>query len=386
MNPIIVLSTCILYTYGASIDADVFADLLIKKGFNQDSRIQAANGKTSPAAAAALAYMKDVFSDDLCGIPAQVYVENILNGKSKEVAAAAASKFYINAYNKGVRLVPGSACETADLAWREAFVAGKDPILESAKVFITNWPGLSDGNPCAVAGFNYLDTILTGKTNLEAGRSALIGYVNAFKDMAGRGLPLKDEACKEATKAFIAAIPDSNNLDPERAIAFNSFMNKIFEDDAPAYDPVCLRALEGYLDSYIAGDDLQTRNIKAALAFFEEFNKGSDIPADSPCAAATLSYAQTVKNNPSQPSAAGMIAYITEAIKTGRRKVDPACAAATSAYLEAFIEKKDEALASEAAGVAYLEALDKFPETDETSACAMATKAYIAEFDEKLRR
>jgi len=387
MNPkLIVLSSCVIYTYGASLDADVYADFIINKGFNQDLRIKASNDKTSPAAAAALAYMKNVFNDDLCGIPAQVYVENILNGQSKEKASAAASKFYIEAYNRGVRLVPGSACETADNAWREAFVAGKDPIYESAKVFIDNLPGIAEGNPCAIAGYGYLETIMTGKSNLEAGRAALIGYVNAFKDMARRGQPLKDEACKEATKAFVAAIPDQYNPDPERSIAFDSFMKKIFEDDAPAYDPVCLRALEGYLDSYIAGDDIQTRNIMAAKAFFEEFNKGSDIPADSPCAAATLSYAAEIKNNPSQPSAAGMIAYITEAIKNGQRKVDPACAAATSAYLDAYITKKDEASASEAAGIAYLEALDKFPETDETSACAKATKAYIAEFDIKLRR
>merc|ERR1711872_751736 len=104
MNPkLILLSSCVLYTYGASIDPNVYADFIIKKGFNQDLRIKASNDKTSPAAAAALAYIKNVFNDDLCGIPAQVYVENILNGQSKEKASAAASKFYIEAYNRGVK-------------------------------------------------------------------------------------------------------------------------------------------------------------------------------------------------------------------------------------------------------------------------------------------
>merc|ERR1712025_1450954 len=86
------------------------------------------------------------------------------------------------------------------------------------------------------------------------------------------------------------------------------------------------------MGSYLSGDDLLTSNLKAARAFFEEFNKGSNIPADSPCVAATLSYASQIRNKPSPPSHAAMIAYITEAIKSGERRIDPACAAATSAY------------------------------------------------------
>ena len=76
-----------------------------------------------------------------------------------------------------------------------------------------------------------------------------------------------------------------------------------------------------------------------------------------------------------------MIAYITKAIKNGKRKIDPVCAAATNAYWDAYIEKKDEALANEAAAVAYLETLDKNPDFDQTSACAKAAQAYTAEFD-----
>ena len=382
----IVLSSCVLYTFGASIDADLFADYLLKKGFNKDRRITAPTDRTSPSAASALAYMKEVFNDELCGIPTQVYLENILQGKSKEVANAEATRYYINAYNKGARLVPGSACEAADIAWREAFVAGKDPTYESARAFIDNWPGLKDGNPCAVSGYDYVNAIIEGKSHLEANRMAMIGYMNAVKDLAKNGKPLKDEACMKATKAFMKAIPNNNKPDVPNAIATDAFFDKIFSGDAPAFDPVCLRSLEGYIDSYIAGDDLLTRNLKAARAFFDEFNKGSDIPADSACAAATLSYAEEIQKKPSAPNAAGMIAYIKEAIKNGKRVVDPACAAATTAYWDAYIADKDEAKANEAAGVAYLEALDKFPRIDETSACAKSTQAYIDEFDIKLRK
>jgi len=256
----------------------------------------------------------------------------------------------------------------------------------SAKAFIENWPGLEDGNPCAVSGYDYVSAIINGKSHLEANRIAMVSFADAFKALARKGEGLKDEACKEATKSFINAIPDNQKPDQPNAIAFTSFMNKIFSDDAPAFDPVCLKSLEGYIDSYIAGDDLLTRNLKAARAFFDEFNKGSPIPADSACAAATLAYADQIKQKPSNPNAAGMIAYISEAIKNGPRKVDPACAAATTAYWDAYIAKKDEALANEAAGIAYLDALEKFPDTDNTSACAKSTQAYIDAFDIELKR
>merc|ERR1711872_838825 len=82
------------------------------------------------------------------------------------------------------------------------------------------------------------------------------------------------------------------------AAAFYAFMDKIFDDDAPAFDPVCLSSLEEFIESYNAGDDLLTANLKSARAFFKEFSKGSSVPADSPCAAATLAYTREVSRNP----------------------------------------------------------------------------------------
>merc|ERR1712228_507429 len=207
----------------------------------------------------------------------------------------------------GARLGPGSACQAADIAWREAYVAGRDPTYESAVAFMKNWPGVKNGNPCAVSG---------------------VDYVNAIKDLARQGKTLKDPACLEATKSFMAAIP--NKPDPANAAAFTAFMDKIFEGGAAPFDPVCLASLEGFIDSRHAGDDLLTANLKSARAFFKAFNSGSSIPADSPCAAATLAYAKEIQKKPSLPNAAAMIAYITEAITKGKRKIDPVCAAATS--------------------------------------------------------
>ena len=41
------------------------------------------------------------------------------------------------------------------------------------------------------------------------------------------------------------------------------------------------------------------------------------------------------------------------------RRPDPVCAAAAEAYFDAYIKRKSEGEANEAAAVAYIEALDK---------------------------
>merc|ERR1712131_263827 len=194
---------------------------------------------------------------------------------------------------------------------------------------------------------------------LEANKLAMTGFANAFKTLAKRGKPLKDAACRDATIAFFEAIPEKT--DPSNAAAFYAFMDKIFEDGAPAFDPVCLSSLDGFIKSYNAGDDLLTANLKSAQAFFREFAKGSSISPDSPCAAA-------------------MFAYITEAVTRQGREFDPVCAAATDAYFDAYIQDKSEASANEAAAVAYLATLEKSPDFDVNSACGKAAAAYIAEF------
>ena len=345
-------------------------------------RITAEVDRSSPAAAAALAYMKEVSGKDgLCGIPTEVFIETILAGKSREVATAEATRVYLEAYNRGERLPVGGPCEKADIAWRQAVVDDKDPVLESALAFINAWPGTVDGNPCAVSGVDYVKAILSGKSHLEANQKATASFAKSFKELAQAGKPLKDKACLAATFAFWEAIPDSQKPDPANAKAFVAFADKIFNENAKPFDPVCLASLDAFFESYQDGDDLLTANLKSARAFFKEFQKGkSRVPADSACAAATLAYAEEIQNSPSGPNAAGMIAYIAEAIRSGERKLDPVCGEATLAYWDAYIDSKNEAAANEAAAVGYLEALEDNPDFDQTSACAKAAEAYIAEF------
>ena len=72
-------------------------------------------------------------------------------------------KSIIEAYNRGERLAAGGACEKADRAFRQAVVDGEDPVLESTLAYINNWPGVTEGNPCALSGLQYVKAIVSGK-------------------------------------------------------------------------------------------------------------------------------------------------------------------------------------------------------------------------------
>merc|ERR1712106_807996 len=360
------------------VNADKYADQLLSSPLTSDSRVTAANDLTSPTAAAALAYLKSVSTQDLCGLPAETYLETIFSGKSKEEANAAAAKIYINAYNDGETNPSEGACGAAEAAYRAAFRKGEDPILGATLAFVNNWPGAKDGNPCAASGIEYMKAIIAGESHLEAGRVAATGFANAFKELAEKGKPLNDPACLDATRAFFKAVPEKP--DPAVSAAFYAYTDKIFEDNAPAFDPVCLSALEGYIESYSSGDDVETANLKAAQSFFKAFTKGSPVPADSACAAATLAYAKESQIDSSSSNAAALIAYVTDAITGGDSQFDPVCAAATEAYFDSYVTNKSESDANDAAAVAYIEALGKNPDFDENSSCGKAAAAYIAQY------
>merc|ERR1711970_294912 len=363
------------------IDVARFVDKAQKDNYPTDNRVKVSVSSKSPSTAAALAYVSSVVKEGLCGEAAEAYVKSILNGGSKEAAVAEATRAYITAFNSGERYEKGGACEASAKAWNNARISGtQDHVLEATLAFIKKWPGVEDGNPCAIAGTDYVKEILAGKTHTEATSAAMRGFIKAFKQRANKGETLKDESCHKASRAFFDAVPTKS--DPVVGAGFAAFSDKLFAGNGVVYDPVCLDAMETFINSHSAGEDLLTSNLKAARSFFKAFVANPQtVPADSPCASATLSFAQTISKEPSSAASAAMLTYINEAIRKRDRVFDPVCGAASLAYWDAFIEKKDESAASEAAAVAYLDALETNPNFDENGACGRAAKAYMAEFE-----
>ena len=257
------------------VDSQSFIEAQVSRALSTplklDSRLGAAK---SPSTAAALAYLKEAGTDDdICGAGARVFLEAIAGGASREEANAEATRAYIEAFSSGQTLSEaGSACDKAELAYREAVKNDKDPILEASWAYINNYPGVLEGNPCAVSGVEYFKAKLRGRSDLEATRLSVGSFAGAIKALAKDGASLKDKACLEASKAFWNAIPDADKPDSLRGNAFISFADKVFNENADGYDPVCLAAMEGFLDSYASGDDLLTANLKAARAFLKKYN------------------------------------------------------------------------------------------------------------------
>merc|ERR1711964_314708 len=312
-----------------------------------------------PSAESALAYMKVFFGEeDLCSASGLAYIENILNGKTGAQANAAAEAAYKAEWAKGTRLRPGSACEKADIVFKESYNSGKDTILDSALAFVNAWPGLKEGNPCAVSGKAYMEAI-----------------IQAFGDLARSGRSLEDSSCASAAKSFISAsyVPDSASAESAKA-----FIDATLTTSSSGYDPVCAAAALAYMDAFASGKDPLTSNLIAAKAFVLEYAKGTSPGVDSPCVKATLAYAAKTQA-PDSGNSDAMVAFIRQAVNDGNSAADPVCAAATLAYLDAKIAGKSDKDAGASSAEAYIQAFsDNSGKTSE--ACRKAADAYVKTF------
>merc|ERR1712032_26307 len=330
-----------------------------------------------PSATSALAYMKSYFGDgDLCSESGIAYMKSILSGASGAEANAAAEAAYKAAWAKGARLAPGSACEASEDAFKEAYSSGEGSILESARAFVDNWPGLKTGNPCAVSGKAYMDAIIEGKSIDDAGFLSGRAFIVAFVDLARTGKSIEDPACADAAKAFIES---ANPPDSASAESAKAFIDATLSTSASGYDPVCAKSALAYMDAFASGKGALTSNLIAAKAFFEEYAKGSSPVPDSPCVKATLSYSA---NSPtaSKANKDAMLAFINQAVNDGPEVfTDPVCGAATIAYLDSKIAGKTDKEAGADSAEAYIQAFAANG-GKRTEACKRSAEAYIKTF------
>merc|ERR1712241_999961 len=243
----------------------------------------------------------------------------ISQGGTPTEATALAAKFYINDFNNGLKVVPGSACETAQKAFRRASTDGVDPIKAAVEAYMDNFSGASSGNACSAAGRDYISALLSGATHDQAGVLAARSFGNQFRKLAAEGKNLKDEACTNAAKAYYA----SQEQTP-RGAAMIAFIEKAFNGFSSSYDPLCWRATDANLD--------------AAQELLQEFAKGgASLPTNSPCAVAAKAYIAASPATTSDPVRAAMTAFLDYLISDRPRQPDEACSvAAAKAYFSAL--------------------------------------------------
>ena len=84
-----------------------------------------------------------------------------MDGGSPAEANYAATAIYVKNYNAGERAAPGSPCEASDIAFREAAVAGEDPVQAAALAFMTAY---KSDSPCYVSAREYIQAIVAGSS------------------------------------------------------------------------------------------------------------------------------------------------------------------------------------------------------------------------------
>ena len=118
-------------------------------------------------------------------------------------------------------------------------------------------------------------------------------------------------------------------------------------------------------------------NLAAAEGFFAAFSQGEQIPADSPCVAATKAYYKALPVKPSGPNAAAMLSFMDAMIEQGNKRVyDPACADATIAFFNAYKAGKDELTSNFEAALAFIKQYKKGAKVPVNSPCLISTRDY----------
>merc|ERR1711962_1523185 len=343
---------------------------------------QNAEERTAPIAEAALAYLREVEGQDICAQSAKAYLEAIHGGGTTVEAKSAASNVYIDNLNSGLTATPGSACEAAGIAFQNAEASGKNPVLPAAIAFMEKSTDLKDGNPCAVAGRDYITSFIDGATATEATYRAAKSFAGAFKKLGDTKKELKDPACLAAMKAFEKVF--SAKTSSPLVAAMNSFVEKAFDGFSAEYDPLCWKSTEAFFDSYAVGNTESQSTSKAAKVFIEEVANGEvSIPAKSPCASATRAYIDNANNPSSHAVKAAMEAFIDRLTAKGGIKADPACSKAAVSYLDAFEAGATESNARLAAAEGFLRAFASGLHIRANSPCLVASKAYFDNIDTK---
>ena len=91
---------------------------------------------------------------DSCGQMMEAYMSSLLAGNQHEVAQEAAAAVYKENYYAGGLAAPLSIpCSAAEVAWKAAVAAGKDPLLPAALAYIQSSP--PSDSPCDAAARGY---------------------------------------------------------------------------------------------------------------------------------------------------------------------------------------------------------------------------------------
>jgi len=243
----------------------------------------------SPTAKAALDYFDNAVDIDSCGAVAKAYLKIILSGGSMVQASVEAASTYIRNHNDGVRPKPGSPCENANIAFREALVIGQDPLLSAALTYMNSY---RSDSPCWAASRDYVDAVVNGNARQEEAQIvAAKSFTRQIQNLASQGKATVDPVCSSAAQSFAATlnVPSSSPT----AAAFQTFFTEAMKT-GKGFDPVCNSAAEAYFDASTSGAGEDKSSEAAAIAYLDALEANPDFDMKSPCGRAARAYMAAV--------------------------------------------------------------------------------------------
>ena len=335
-------------------------------------KINTADAK-SPSANAALSYLQNVVGGDSCGQLAKVYLEKVSSGGSSAQASADAQAVYIRNYNVRQRSAPGSPCAASEIAFKQAYFNGQDPVLAAALAYMNSY---ASDSPCFVAAKGYVEAVVGGSAHDNANLIAAKAFTRQIQALSAQGKATIDPVCAASAQSYASSSEDPSS---PIAAAMQAFISKALQT-GKGFDPICNNAAETFLENFESGNTELVSHFAAARGFLSGYKNLPSLASQSPCTAAAKAYAAAIKNSPSAPRQKALIAFIDEAVLSNDDGLDPVCGASAEAYFDAYQAGAGEAAASEAAAVAYLNAVEANPQFNLESPCGRAAQAYIASF------
>ena len=340
------------------------------------------NPPSGPNKAAMEAFMDKMIADGartpdpVCAKSTRAFWDAYKSGATELEANLAAAEAFFEEFLNESTIPADSPCAAATRAYWKATEKPPSPANRAAMEAFMN-KMITDGSKrtpdpvCAEATKGFWNAWKAGKGELESNLAAAEAFFDEFSK--GSSIPA-DSPCAAATQAYYNNM--SIHPSPPNKAAMEAFMDHMIGNGTRVPDPVCAASTRGFWDAWKDGKGELESNLVAAEYFFEEFAKGSSIPADSPCAAATRAYYKNIPHPPSGPNKAAMEAFMDKMIKDGARVPDPVCAASTKAYYKAYRAGESETKANLAAAEAFFEAFNDGLHIPADSPCVAATKAY----------
>merc|ERR1711988_1723542 len=241
------------------------------------------------------------------------------------------------------------------------------PTTDSALAYMKEYFG---EDLCSAAAQAYLESILDGDDAAEANAAAASAYKAASR--AGATIT-PGSPCEAAKTSFVRNYNSGRDVVQEATLAFVNAWPGAKEGNP------CAASGKAYMEAIINGKSQKSAALGASKAFIAAFDAlakdGKSLKVNDPaCAAASKAFISS--NSKDSATAAAAEAFIDATLTDAATEYDGVCAAAALAYMNSFADGNDEATSTLYAAKAFYSEYAKGKSASSESTCVKAALGY----------